>query len=296
MVANTERRLATPHLLAILVAVFSWGIGPVLTIATDFSINAVIFYRVLFWPPVLAGVMLLRRVPIQTKAIRAALVPGLFFGFSTITGFVAFSETSIANATVIGNISSALALFLAPRVLGERITAIQVACAFSSFVGVAAIVFGSGGTGGATRWGDVLALLNAFMWTGYFLVGKRARLDGVNTWSFLFGVSVNQLIVVLPWVLFTGKDLWNPSIRDLSIVLAMVLLPGTLGHGLMVWTQRFVSAGTISLFALLGPVLSMLFAWLLFDQGVAPVQMVGAAVVLGSLAGVVRYGERFASG
>lgn len=293
MTSTTQGKLATPHLLAILTAVFAWGIGPVLTLATSFSINAVIFYRVMFWPPVLVAVMVLRKVPIQWIAIKAALVPGLFFGFSTITGFLAFRETSIANATVIGSVSSALALFIAPRFLGERVTLVQVFCATSSFIGVAAVVFGSGGTGGATLWGDALALINAFLWTGYFLVGKRARVDGVNTWSFLFGVSVTQLIVVVPWTLFTADDLWNPSIRDLSFVMLMVLLPGTIGHGLMVWCQRFVSAGTISLFSLLGPVVSMFFAWLFFAQGVAPIQLLGAAVVLGSLAGVVRYGEQF---
>lgn len=289
---TTERRLAPVHLMAILVAVFSWGIGPVLTLATDFSINAVIFYRILFWPPVLIAVMIVRKVPIQVEGIKASFVPGLFFGFSTITGFVAFHETSIANATVIGNVSAALSLFLAPRFLGERTTLVQVMFAFTSFVGVGAVVFGSGGTGGATLWGDALALANAFLWTGYFMTGKRARLDGVNTWSFLFGVSINQMIVVLPWVLVTAKDLWNPSLHDLGVVMAMVLLPGTLGHGLMVWTQRFVSAGTISLLSLLGPVLSMIFAWWFFSQGVAPVQLAGAAIVLLSLAGVVRYGER----
>lgn len=291
-VVAAERRLAPIHLAALLVAIFSWGIGPVLTLATDFSINAVIFYRTLFWPPVLLAVMMIRKVPVQVEGIKASFVPGLFFGFSTITGFLAFHETSIANATVIGNVSAALALFLAPRMLGERTTLVQVGFAVSSFVGVAAVVFGSGGTGGATLWGDTLALINAFLWTGYFMTGKQARLDGVNTWSFLFGVSINQLVVVMPWVLVTANDLWNPSLRDIAVVMAMVLLPGTIGHGLMVWTQRFVTAGTISLLSLLGPVLSMVFAWWFFGQGVAPVQLLGAAVVLLSLAGVVRYGER----
>lgn len=289
---TTERRLAPVHLVAVLIAVFSWGIGPVLTLATDFSINAVIFYRTLFWPPVLFAVILVRKVPIQVAGIKASFVPGLFFGFSTITGFLAFHETSIANATVIGNVSAALSLFLAPRLLGERTTLVQVVFAFTSFVGVAGVVFGSGGTGGATLWGDALALINAFLWTGYFMTGKRARLDGVNTWSFLFGVSINQLVVVMPWVLVTANDLWNPSLRDLGVVMTMVLLPGTIGHGLMVWSQRFVSAGTISLLSLLGPVLSMVFAWWFFEQGVASVQLAGAAIVLLSLAGVVRYGER----
>jgi len=59
-----------------------------------------------------------------------------------------------------------------------------------------------------------------------------------------------------------------------------------------VWAQRFVAAGVSSLILLLSPVLSMLLAWLLFSQGVRPLQMLGGAIVLGSLAGVVRFGPQ----
>jgi drug/metabolite transporter (DMT)-like permease len=290
--AAVERRTKPIHIGAVLFAVFAWGIGPVLTLATSVSINATIFYRVIMWPPVLFAVIVWRRVPFNVAALRVAVVPGLFFGLSTITGFVAFVETSIANATVIGNVSAALALLLAPRFLGERVTIIQVIFAATSFAGIVAVVFGAGGTGGASLYGDFLALLNAFLWTGYFLVGKRARLDGVNTWAFLFGVSVVQLVVVVPWVLATADDLGEVTSRDLVVVLCMTLLPGTAGHGLMVWSQRFVPASVISLLGLLGPVISMILAWWFYAQGVAPVQLLGAFVVLLSLAGVVRYGTR----
>jgi drug/metabolite transporter (DMT)-like permease len=289
---SVARQTKPIHIGAVLFAVFSWGIGPVLTLAMSVSINATIFYRVMMWPPVLFAVIVWRRVPMSMAALKVAVVPGLFFGLSTITGFVAFVETSIANATVIGNVSAALALLLAPRFLGERITVIQVVFAATSFAGIVAVVFGAGGTGGASLYGDFLALLNAFLWTGYFLVGKRARLDGVNTWAFLFGVSIVQMSVVLPWVLVTASDIGAVTMRDLFVVLSMTLLPGTAGHGLMVWSQRFVPAGVISLLGLLGPVISMVLAWWFFGQGVAAIQLLGALVVLLSLAGVVRYGAR----
>lgn len=291
---SVARQTKPIHIGAVLFAVFAWGIGPILTLATSVSINATIFYRVIMWPPLLFAVIVWRRVPFTAAALRVAFVPGIFFGLSTISGFTAFVETSIANATVIGNVSAALSLLLAPRFLGERISAIQVVFAATSFAGIVAVVFGAGGTGGATLWGDFLALLNAFLWTGYFLVGKRARLDGINTWAFLFGVSVVQVVVVVPWVLATTNDLGAVTPRDLFIVLCMTLLPGTAGHGLMVWSQRFVPAGVISLLGLLGPVISMVLAWWLYEQGVATVQLLGAFVVLLSLAGVVRYGTRAA--
>jgi drug/metabolite transporter (DMT)-like permease len=65
-----------------------------------------------------------------------------------------------------------------------------------------------------------------------------------------------------------------------------------MGHGLMVWAHRFVNASITSLIGLLVPVISMAAAWIVYNQDVAPLQMLGAAVVLISLAGVVRYGVK----
>ncbi len=44
--------------------------------------------------------------------------------------------------------------------------------------------------------------------------------------------------------------------------------------------------------SLLMPVLSMIGAWLVFEQRINLVQFIGGAVVLASLAGVVRYGTK----
>ena len=68
----------------------------------------------------------------------------MLFGISTIFGFTAIIETSVANATIIGNISTAMVLFAAPRFLNEKISRWQVLLAFTSFAGVVAIVVGAG--------------------------------------------------------------------------------------------------------------------------------------------------------
>jgi drug/metabolite transporter (DMT)-like permease len=275
--------------LAVVVAVVAWGAGPIITKAVDVSINSTIFWRTLAWPPVLWLVARWRGGRITAASLRVALLPGVFFGASTITGFTAFMTTSVANATLIGNVSSAFTLFLAPRLLGERVRAVQVGCAVASFVGVAVMVLGAGGTGGATLRGDALALVNAATWTVYFLASKRLRsaTGAVDTWSFLGSVAVCQLLVTVPWALVTSRDLLALSWRDAALIGTMILLPGTTGHGLMVWAQRHVDATVSALVCLLGPVVSGVLAWLVYAQTVSLAQAIGGLVVLVSLAGVV---------
>ena len=276
-------------MLAVVVAVVAWGAGPIITKAVDVSINSTIFWRTLAWPHVLWLVARGRGGRITAASLRVALLPGVFFGASTITGFTAFMTTSVANATLIGNVSSAFTLFLAPRLLGERVRAVQVGCAVASFVGVAVMVLGAGGTGGATLRGDALALVNAATWTVYFLASKRLRsaTGAVDTWSFLGSVAVCQLLVTVPWALVTSRDLLALSWRDAALIGTMILLPGTTGHGLMVWAQRHVDATVSALVCLLGPVVSGVLAWLVYAQTVSLAQAIGGLVVLVSLAGVV---------
>ena len=288
VLALARKQIAAVPVLAVFIAVFAWGIGPLLFLAPSISINSVLFYRVLFWPPLLYLIVRRNGAKLNDKLFRSVLVPGILFGVSTIFGFTAITTTSVANATIIGNISTAMVLFVAPRFLNEKISKSQVVLALTSFAGVATIVIGAGNTGGSSLFGDFLALVNALTWTIYFISSKRRRVDGVDTWQFLFGVSVIQVFVVVPYALLTSNDILQITWRDLGFLIAMTLFSGTIGHSFMLWAQKYVDASVSSLILLLGPVISSAGAWLVYGQQISLVQVIGGAIVLASLAGVVR--------
>jgi len=288
LVSGARARITAVPVLAVFIAVFAWGIAPLLFLAPSISINSILFYRVLLWPPLLYLIARRGGRKINKKLFRSVWLPGVLFGVSTIFSFTAIIETSVANATIIGNISTAMVLLAAPRFLNEKISRWQVLLAFTSFAGVVAIVVGAGNTGGSSRFGDFLALINALTWTLYFISSKRRRVDGVDTWQFLYGVSVIQVLVVVPYSLFTSDDILQISLRDFGFLIAMTLFSGTIGHSFMLWAQKYVDASVSSLILLLGPVISSIGAWLVYSQNISAIQVIGGAVVLASLAGVVR--------
>jgi drug/metabolite transporter (DMT)-like permease len=87
--------------------------------------------------------------------------------------------------------------------------------------------------------------------------------------------------------LLTSHDLGAIGGRDWLWLFALVLIPGTLGHGLMNWAQRYVDVTISSLMTLANPVVSTVGAWLVYDQVLNGVQILGAAVVLAALAAIV---------
>ena len=288
LLAFARKQITAVPVIAVFIAVFAWGIGPLLFLAPAISINSILFYRVLFWPPLLYLFVRRNGSRLNKGLLKSVFVPGVLFGASTISGFTAITTTSVANATIIGNISTAMVLFVAPKYLKEKVSGLQIVLALTSFAGVVVIVLGAGNAGGSSLHGDFLALINAILWTLYFISSKRRRVDGVDTWQFLFGVSVIQVCVVVPYALVTSHDILEISLRDLGFLIAMTLFSGTIGHSFMIWAQKYVDASVSSMILLLGPVISSTGAWLVYKQQISLIQMLGGAVVLASLAGVVR--------
>ena len=288
LLAFARKQIIAVPVIAVFIAVFAWGIGPLLFLAPSVSMNSILFYRVLFWPPLLYLIVRRNGSSINKGLLKSVFLPGVLFGTSTISGFTAITTTSIANATIIGSISTAIILFVAPKFLNETVSKTQIILALTSFAGVIVIVLGAGNTGGSSLHGDFLALINAILWTLYFISSKRRRVEGVDTWQFLFGVSVIQVCVVVPYALITSNDILEITWRDLGFLLAMTLFSGTIGHSFMLWAQKYVDASVSSMILLLGPVISSAGAWLIYKQQISLTQVLGGAVVLVSLAGVVR--------
>jgi drug/metabolite transporter (DMT)-like permease len=282
------RRQSLP-ILAVVAAVVSWGVGPIFVSSLSLSLPTIVFWRQVMWLPVLFILAHVLGDGFTRHHFAVSWKPGVFFAISTALGFGSFQQTTIANATLIGSLTPAVLLFLAPRILGEKVTAQRVVYSLVSFVGVVAVVVGaeSGGSSEHGLLGDAMAFGNMAVWTIYFIAAKRARDEGVNTWSFLTGICLTNVILAIPWALATSDDLMDAQPRDWLLLVLMMLIPGTMGHYLMTWAQRYLDTTVSSLITLGGPVMSTGLAFIFLGQDVAMVQMLGGVVVLLGLGGVI---------
>ena len=285
----TQRPRRAPE-AAVVIAVLAWAVGPIFVSSLSVSLPTIVFWRQLIWLPVLFVLAHTLGDGFSRHHLAISWKPGVFFALSTALGFGSFQQTTIANATLIGSLTPAVLLFVAPRILGEKITAQRVVYSLVSFVGVVAVVVGAESAGGSSEHGllgDAMALGNMLIWTVYFIVAKQARDEGTNTWSFLTGICLTNVVLATPWALIASDDLLAPTPRDWLLLVLMMLIPGTTGHYLMTWAQRYLDTTVSSLITLLGPVLSTALAFLFLEQGISVVQVLGGAVVLLGLGGVI---------
>ena len=126
------------------------------------------------------------------------------------------------------------------------------------------------------------------MFTGYFLLGKRARDTAVHSWSFLAAVFIGACVIVVPWGLLASHDLGAIHGTDWLLLFGLILFPGMVGHGLMTWAHHYVDVTVTSMMTLANPVVSIVGAWILYDQDLDATQIAGGVVVLVALGAVLR--------
>lgn len=282
----TYRHARLP-LAAAVTAVVAWGFGPLFVRGIDADAPVIILWRVLIALPIAIGVAYATGGGLSVKLLRQAFLTGVCFAVSIIVGFMSFQKTSIVNATLIPALSPALVLIVASRMFGERRSRTEIVCAVIAFGGVAAVVVGSHATGGSF-YGDLLAVANLLVFTGYFLLAKQVRATNVHSWSFLAAIFVVTSFVVTPWSLAVTGGVEALDGGDWLLVFGLVLLPGMVGHGFMTWAHHYVDVSVTSTLTLANPVVSIVGAWILFSESLGPLQIAGAITVLLALGAIVR--------
>ncbi len=247
------------------------------------------FYRLWLAVPITFLIALASGSRLTLRVLRVSALPGLLFSVSIMAGFVSYQKTSVANASLIPALQPLLVLLVAGRLFGERVGRRELWLGALSLVGITMVVLGAGHTGGASLVGDLFAVVNLVTFTAYFLVIKHRRSVGVPAAALLSGMILCAAIFVTPIALLGSGDLHAIGGTDWLWLVLLVLLPGTLGHGLMNWAQRYVDVTVSSLMSLGNPVVSAIGAWLVFDEALNATQILGAALVLAALAGIVAH-------
>lgn len=200
------------------------------------------------------------------------------------TWFESLKWTSIASSTVLVStevIFSALgfALFLHGRIPRLGVAAIALA-----FAGSAVLALSDAGGGGALA-GDLLAVLAAVAVAVYTLIGQVQR-SRQSTTVYTFLTYLSCLLVLLALDAATGTPVLGWGLRETAVGLLLAVFCTLLGHSLFSWSLKWLSPAYVSAVKLCEPIFAFLLGLLLFGEGIAPLQGVGAVAIL---AGVLLY-------
>ena len=163
-----------------------------------------------------------------------------------------------------------------------------IACAFSGLILVSQIWSSSS----LNPLGVAVAFADAFALALYFLFAERLTQTRTSLSLMTWGIGVAAIFwaLVLPWWSFPFKYLTNTyslagnlsgySAPGWALVLWIVIIGTVIPYLLTVTGIRELSAGTSSVIGMIEPIFAGVIAWVLLNEALSSIQLIGCAVVL----------------
>lgn len=256
--------------------------GPIIVRKAQLPGLVVGFHRCWMGALFTIALLYLKGERISWRIIRHATPGGVTFALNIATFFVAVKRTSVANASVIASMQPLFLMLIVNRVFGERPRAAHWVYSAAAMVGVVLVVRGSTNAKTGDWFGDFLAFIAMLLFCAYYLTSKRARAT-LTTFEYQTGLLIVATVVMLPIVLVSGDSLRVERGGDWFWLFMMVLLPGT-GHLLVNYAFAHIPLVVPSVMNLFVPAGATLLAWLLVDERLVPVQVIGVVIVVSALA------------
>lgn len=259
------------------------GVAPVAVKALDLAPEVSAFYRVLLAAPVFAlSAMLLPR-PSPTNGGKGASV-GLYalaafvFAADLVVMHLAIRMADVAVATLLTNCAPFFVGLMGLVGLADKPRrSFWLALPVALFG--AALLIGANVSGGGSALGDALAL-----YAGYLVCVRALRERGASTVAIMASVTGASALLLVPLFLAAGAPV--PTDAETWALLAALVIVGQLaGQGLVVTALKDLPVSLGSLVLLLQPVSAAALSWAWLGEVLAPVQVVGIAVVLLAIAG-----------
>ncbi len=276
--------------VALLLVVFAWGGGPVVTklITAPPLVGALIRFGISI--PVLFAIVHLRGRRVSWSTMLRAAPPGMAFGINLIFVFHTVQEATVAVLAVATTLQPALVLIVAGPMFGERPTRAHIAWTVVGVGGAAGVVLGAGGELQSSSLGLAFAGLAVVTFTVYFVLTRLARsTTRVDPIEWMAAINLWAFVAVLPpaLILSDRADFAEVGGYDWLWLVLLAYVTGVFGHVLMSWVHGYVEAARSALSILLMNIVAVSLAWPVHDEPVTWAQAMAGMVVLGAVAAVL---------
>jgi drug/metabolite transporter (DMT)-like permease len=275
----------TPALVALFTGALAIGTAPIFVRLSETGPTATAFWRGLLALPLLALWALLerRRAHAPRASLREPLFAwaGVFFAGDLALWHASILLTSVAASTLEANCAPILVTIFAWVLWGERPKAAFVVAIALAFAGMLLILVPKLGGGGHALFGDALGFGTACFYAAYIIAVARLRRRH-GTGVVMFASTLVFTLLLLPLAL--TQKFFPDSARGWWLLIGCALCAQALGQSLIAYALAHLPAtfGAVGLYVQV--VAATLYAWLLLDERLAPLQIVGGVVVLSAIA------------
>lgn len=131
-------------------------------------------------------------------------------------------------------------------------------------------------------YGNLLSLGGAIMMSGYLMIGRRVRRN-VDALSYLLSVNGVAAVLLCAAVAVVGQSPLGYRTTTYVYFLLLGIVPQLIGHGVLNYALKHVTATLIAVCILGEPIGATLFAYFFLHEPIAGLQAVGGGLILAGI-------------
>lgn len=255
--------------------------APILVRLSELGPQATAFWRLAIGAAVLLALTfsLPKSAAPSPKMRDTLLLAGLFFALDLACWHAAIKLTSVVNATLLANLTPVAAGIGGWLLFRERVSKAWLVGASVAITGAVMLASSRHSGGQGSAWGDALAVITTLWYAAYMIAIRRARAHvavlTAMTWS-----TCAAAVIALPIALASGEALVPADARGWAILIALGGLVHVAGQGGIAFGLGRLPVAITSVVILVQPVISAALGWRIFGEAIAPLGIVGGALVL----------------
>lgn len=210
------------------------------------------------------------------------ILSGAFFAGDLVLWNSSVMQTSVANASVLANITPVYVVAGGWLLFKDRPGPLFLFGMIVALAGSAIMMTESLGVAGRSVLGDALAMGASAFYAGYVLTLSRIRKRvSIMATMAMGGAAAALILLVLATIM--EDQIWPRTLHGWLAAGGMALFVQIGGQMLIAMSLAYVPPGLVATMFLTQPAIPALAAWLMFDEGVTVYQVIGAVALLAGL-------------
>lgn len=266
------------------------GLTPILVRISELGPQATNFWRFSFAMPILAvWLAASRRAGPSRSQIGWLIFAGLLFGAEVGLWATGLHFTTVANATLLSNMTPIFAAFFGWVLFRERL---GVGVGVGALIGLGGAILlavaraqtqAGPAVSAAQGWiGDALSFASAAGYAGYLLIlrwlGTRVSVGAVMFWA-----TLSAALYALAASLALGETLLPRTAQGWITLLVLGLIVHTGAQGMIAFGVARLPIVVSTVMLWVQPLVAAIISWIWFGEALGALAFIGAALILGGV-------------
>ena len=206
--------------------------------------------------------------PFTRQTLLLMLAMSCTFAGTLLTWSWSLTQTGVANSNLFHNVTPLFTTIGGWLFLRQRFNSRFLAGMILALAGAGLIALEDWQASGEHLIGDAAAIGSAVLSAANLMLVEHLR-TRFSASTILLWCSAIGSVLTLPIVLLTGEPVFPNSGAGWLAVIAMSVVCQVIGQSLQAHNLKRFSAGFVAVFLLLDPILTAIFAWIMFAEQIS---------------------------